>query len=220
MGKKHLFRFGLVLLLIFVCSAGAFAANVGDLKEKKSDVDSKINHTQKKIDEVKENQKTALQQLADLEDKIGALEGEIAQLENDLVKAKADLEKQEAELKVLEDKLEKSQAAMQGRVKGIYVNGDISYLDVLFSANSIDEFLSSFVFFEKIMEQDKTTIAAIQENKRLAKEKLEELQATKSKIEGLKGNKEAQEAEFSLQKDEKDQVITALEARPRPWKKR
>ncbi len=211
MGKRKIFGFGLVFLLLLVFSFGVLAADVDDLKEQKNEVDSNISSTQEKIDEVKENQKTAMEQLTELESKITALEAEIANLDADLVQAEADLKLQEEELKVLEDNLKESQSAMQARVTSIYVNGDISYLDVIFNASSIDEFLSNFVFFEKIVEQDKATITTIQENKRLAKEKLEELQATKSKIEGLKTSKEEQETAYSEQKSEKDAVVTALE---------
>lgn len=211
MGRKKLFVLGLVFLLLLAFSFNVMASDLDDLKEEKNSVDSKIDSTQEKIDEVTAQKKTALEQLSDLESKISALEAEIAQLDADLTQAEADLARQEEELKVLEDNLKESQGSMQERVKSIYINGDISYLDVIFNASTVDEFLSNFVFFEKIVEQDKETISTIQENKRLAKEKLDELQATKSKIESLMDNKEAQEAEYGSEKEEKDAVISALE---------
>ncbi len=201
-----------VLCSLLFASIGVLAdTSVDDLESQKSEVQDKISETQDDLDGVKEEKAATMEDLDALEAQIATLEAEITQLNADLVQAQADLELQEKELKALEEKLAESQASMQERVKSIYINGDISYLEVIFNASSIDEFLSNFVFFEKIVEQDKGTIATIEENKRLANEKMEELQATKSKIEGLKSNKEAQETEYAAQEQEKNEMVAALQ---------
>ncbi len=202
----------IVLCSLLLASIGVLAdTSVDDLESQKSEVQDKISETQDDLDGVKEEKAATMADLDALEAQISTLEAEITQLNADLVQAQADLELQEKELKALEEKLAESQASMQERVKSIYINGDISYLEVIFNASSIDEFLSNFVFFEKIVEQDKGIIATIEENKRLANEKMEELQATKSKIEGLKSNKEAQETEYATQEQEKNEMVAALQ---------
>lgn len=203
---------GIVVFALLFAGIEVFAdTSVDDLESQKDQIQDKIDDKQDELDGVQAEKAATMEDLDALEAQIAALEAEIQKLNDDLVQAEADLKKQEEELKALEDKLAESQSSMQERVKSIYMNGDISYLEVIFNASTIDEFLSNFVFFEKIVEQDKSTIATIEENKRLAKEKLDELQATKSKIEGLMANKEAQEEEVQAQEQEKNEMVATLQ---------
>lgn len=186
------------------------ASSVSDLKSKQNDVEKQIDQKKEDLENVQQQKAATLQDLDSLEEQIDKVQEEVNQLTNDLAEAQSDYETQQAELKIIEDKLAESQATMRERVQSIYVNGDVSYLDVIFNASSVDEFLSNFVFLEKIVEQDKSIIDTIEENQRLAKEKLAELQATKDKIASLKSNKEAQETQIASQQQEKAAMVSEL----------
>ncbi len=212
MNIRRILPVGIMLLVLF-CFAGGVAADnsVGDLQSEKSQVQDKIDTKKQELKGVQQKKEATLEDLDALETEIATVGAEIERLSKELADARANLAKQEEELKILEEKLAESQASMKDRVKSIYINGDISYLEVIFNASSINEFLSNFIFVEKIVEQDKSIIFTIEENKRLAKEKYDELQATKSKIEGLKTNKESEEAVYTAQEKEKAAMFAALE---------
>lgn len=212
MSKGKILSIVLALALILTLSFGVLGEeDIKDLESSKEDVSQKKAAAQEELEDVKEEKSATQNTLEELNGKIGVLQDDIAQLQDDLTVAQNNLEKQEAEYEEIQAKLALSQENMRTRIKSIYVNGDISYWEVLFNSSSIQDFLSNFVLCEQIMEQDKTNIEAVQENKRLAEEKLAELEATKAQIATLKSNKEQQEAQFAQESEEKAQVVTALE---------
>lgn len=212
--KNH--RYPLLFLLMFgmiiLSTVGVCADEIEDLNSEKSTIQKKLDETQKEKKAVTDEKKATLSDVDSLEVKLQEIAAEIDDLNQQLAKAQADLERQELEYARIVEKLGLSQEQMQARITSIYVNGDISYWDVLFNANSIGDFLSSFAFFERIVEQDQTIIGDIKENKRLAQEKLDELTATKATIEEVTVSKEAQEDTYNVQMEEKQALVQQLSA--------
>ncbi len=210
-------KYGIVLVVL-LCSIIAFAGfgvmadDLDDLEQQQDQVKQDIEDTQNQIDDVQGQKSATMEELESLESQIVVLSDEIKQLEADLLQAQEDLDKQQAEYDKIQAELEKSQESMKTRVYNIYTNDDISYLDIIFSSETISDFLSSFVFFEKIVEQDQNIIDSIQENKRLAQEKLDELQQTKDKIASITDSKKEQEAVLGEQQSAKQAVMAELES--------
>lgn len=211
MSKRKILALFLVVALVFSFSLNALGESIDDLQSSKDDVTEKMDETQEELDNVQAEKSETQNTLDELNSKIGILQDDIAGLQDDLAVAEANLEKQQAEYEEIKAALEESQANMCTRIRSIYMNGDISYWEVIFNSSSIQDFLSSFIFCEQIMEQDKSNIAAVQANKRLAEEKLAELEETKAQIADIKSSKEAQEAEFAQQSAEKAEIVASLE---------
>lgn len=211
--KKHGIVFALLICAIIAFGGfGVFADDLDDLEAEQNEVKEEIEDTQNQIDDVKNQQTATMAELESLESQVVAITAEIAQLEVDLAQAETDLENQQVEYEKIQAELQQSQESMQTRVYNIYTNGDVSYLDIIFNSENVSDFLSNFIFFEKIVEQDKTIIDSIQENKRLAKEKLDELQQTKDKIATITANKKDQEAALNEQQAAKQGVMAELES--------
>lgn len=211
--KKRGIVFALLICALMAFGGfGVFADDLDDLEAEQNEVKEDIQDTQTQIDDVKNQQTATMAELENLEAQVVAITQEIAQLEVELAQAETDLENQQIEYDKIQAELVKSQESMQTRVYSIYTNGDISYLDIIFNSESVSDFLSNFIFFEKIVEQDKTIIGSIQENKRLAKEKLDQLQQTKDKIATITANKKDQESALTQQQAAKQGVMAQLES--------
>ncbi len=211
MSKKTILPLVIVLVLTLALSFGAWGEDIDNLESSKDEVTNKIDETEKDLNDVKAEKSTTQEALSDINSKIGVLQDDIAGLQNDLAVAQDNLAKQQEEYEEIKANLELSQENMRTRVRSIYMNGDISYWEVLFSSSSIQDFLSNIVFCEQIVEQDKNNINTVQENKRLAEEKLAELEETKAQIADLKSSKEAQEAQFAQESAEKAEIVSSLE---------
>lgn len=211
--KKYSLIFTLLICAIFAFAGfGVLADDLDNLEAEKKEVEQDIQDTQNQIDDVKGQKTATMSELEELESQVVAISNEIAVLEQDLAQAQVDLDNQQIEYDAIQAELTKSQDSMQTRVYNIYTNGDISYLDIIFSSENISDFLSNFVFFEKIVEQDQSIINSIQKNKRLAQEKLDELQQTKDKIASITQNKKNQELALNQQQEAKQAVMGELEA--------
>ena len=145
------------------CGIAVYADDLDDLQSQQDEVNQDIRDTQNQLDSVNEQKSATMEQLEALESQLKALADEIAALEVDLAAAEENLANQQSEYDRIQAELEQAQEEMQNRVRGIYVNGDISYWDIIFKSESVEDFLSNYVYFEKITEQDQEIIATIQE---------------------------------------------------------
>ena len=202
----------MVLTLIFAVATGVSASKVDDLQNEKKELDSQISNKQNDLNENKEAQAAAQAQLDTINANLEAVQAEITRLYKELEVAEANLAVQQEEYNAIKAELDKSQAELQDRVYAIYRNGDISYWDVLFSSENVQDFISGFIFLSLIVEQDQEIIDNIQENKALAEEKLNELEATRNEIIALQQEKEEEEAEYAKQAEAKAALLDQLES--------
>lgn len=213
--KKPIKRLLLVLFTAaLICSlgAGVFAAKVDDLKEEKQEIDAQIKDKQEDLESNKDAQNAAQSQLDSINASLDAVQAEITKLYDELAVAEENLARQQEEYNAIKAKLDESQKALQNRVNAIYRNGDISYWDVLFRSENVQDFISGFIFLTKIVEEDQKIIDSIQENKVLAEEKLHELEVTRNEIVALQVEKEAEEAEYAKQAEAKLALLDTLES--------
>ena len=203
----------LVLITVMILSIGSvvYAANVDELKDKKENIDSQIKDKKSELKENQDSQDTAQAQLDTINANLDAVQSQIDQIVSDLAVAEENLANQQKEYEKIVANLNASQAELRTRICAIYRNGDVSYLDVLFSSENIEDFISGFIFLSKIVEQDQEIITSIQENKVLAEEKLKELETIRNEILALQEKKKAEEAEYMKQVDAKVALLDQLE---------
>ena len=104
------------------------------------------------------------------------------------------IDENEAKLQVLNEDFAKKRSQLAKRVRDIYINGQISYLDVLFGAKDFQDFFTRMDLLKRVIEQDyglvqvvfaeKTAIEQSQkalETDRAAKEKLVQSAAERRK---------------------------------------
>lgn len=210
--KKPILFLAVIMIMVFASGSVLFAANVNDLQDKKKNVDSQIQNKQSELKENKEAQSNAQKQLNQINANLDSVQAEIDRLYKELEIAEKNLADQQVEYNAILKKLTESQDALQTRVSAIYKNGDISYLDVIFSSEDIEDFISGFIFLSKIVEQDQNIIDTIKENKVLAEEKLNELEVTRNQILSLQKQKEAEEASYAKQAEAKVALLDTLES--------
>ncbi len=203
--------FVLIIIMIFSIGSVVYAANVDELKDKKENIDSQIKDKKSELKENQDSQDTAQAQLDTINANLDAVQAQIDQIVSDLAVAEENLANQQKEYEKIVADLNASQAELRTRICAIYRNGDVSYLDVLFSSENIEDFISGFIFLSKIVEQDQAIITSIQENKLLAEEKLKELETTRNEILALQEKKKAEEAEYMKQVDAKEALLAQLE---------
>lgn len=208
--KKPLQMLAVVFVVVLALSSFVVASSVSDLKDQKSEVDSQIEQKQNELDANQAAQDDTQAQLDQINTNLDAVQAEIDTIYSQLKEAEANLAKQQEEYDGIQAALAKSQAELRDRVNAIYKNGDVSYLDVLFSSQNVQDFISGFVFLGKIVNQDQSIINSINENKILAEQKLNELEVTRNQIAALQAQKEAEETEYLAQVDAKSTLLAQL----------
>lgn len=199
----------LALVLVFaiaaVPSAYATQAEIDSLKTQQGDLKSQENQVQSTIDALKSQQagyielKTALDQKSALTmQQISNLNEQI-DLNQQLIEEKT-VEVEEAQ-KVADEQLEK----YKKRVRVMEENGRYNYLEVLFGASSVAEFLSLMDDIGDIMRSDKELEDAY-------RQAVEELKAVKKEYEDAQAEMKTKKADLVVLNDSLEQQISEAAA--------
>ena len=148
------------LLTVFVLLTGT-TVDAETLENKKANYDAaaekarqKSDEIQLQIDSVSEEKRIldeeADEAVADYEEKQGALDETLGRIEENEEKLRATQQDYKNKHKVLEK-----------RVRDIYINGQISYLDVLFGAQDFSDFLTRMDLLKRVMLQDSELVNAV-----------------------------------------------------------
>lgn len=184
----------LICLLIFVLVAACSTYGLS-YADTKADKQNELNEINDKKDEVKEDMQELVTKIKSQQSEIDKLQTSIEQKESEIQKAENEIAKTIKEIKEREDGLNQ-------RLRTMYKNGSIGYLDVLLGSGSISEFISNLEMIQRIYKNDQNILVVLEEQQKELEEKQaalereqEELAArqaeAKDKKDALKGDQEA-----------------------------
>ena len=184
----------LICLLIFVLVAACSTYGLS-YADTKADKQNELNEINDKKDEVKEDMQELVTKIKSQQSEIDKLQTSIEQKETEIQKAENEIAKTIKEIKEREDGLNQ-------RLRTMYKNGSIGYLDVLLGSGSISEFISNLEMIQRIYKNDQNILVVLEEQQKELEEKQaalereqEELAArqaeAKDKKDALKGDQEA-----------------------------
>ena len=143
-----------VFAIMLLAHTVVFADEIEMLEGQKAEYDAAaeearlvVDAIQAKIDSVSEI-KRVLDEEADLA--IANYEEKQAVLDETLLR----IEENEAKLLATEDDYTEKHSKLEKRVRDIYINGQISYLDVMFGAQDFGDFLTRMDLLKRVMIQD------------------------------------------------------------------
>lgn len=93
------------------------------------------------------------------------------------------------------------------RMRDIYKNGQVSYLDVLFGANDFGDFTTRMELLKRVLNQDVTLIAKVKAERELILQKKAELERDKAAILELKQAAADKKRLIETRKDEREAVL-------------
>ncbi|MFO7172072.1 MAG: peptidoglycan DD-metalloendopeptidase family protein [Bacillota bacterium] len=191
----------LALAGLVVTGLGAGRAEAEDLKQKLEQLRQQQQQLYQDMKKAQGDLKALEQQAADAEQawrqalaEAREAQARLAERERQLAEAEAQLQAVTAELQQVEAKLDRQQAALGTRVRALYIDGQVDFLEVLFSATSFTDFLTRFELLQSVARQDARLVAELQATRRIVEEKRAQAQA-------LRDHRAALEAEARRQKE-------------------
>lgn len=128
--------------------------------------------------------------LEEVGDNLNRLENQIAEKENEIVDTAAALEEAEETVAWQYD-------CMKKRIKFIYERGDAVYLEMLFAAEGIGDFLNKSMYVEEIAEYDQKMLEEYRQTQAQIEETKAQLEAQKEELDELKVQTEEEQAKVS-----------------------
>ena len=179
------------------------------------------------VDKLEQQTDHLQQQLNDLNDQLNNLSTKITDLVSEINKTNSHIEKAELDLVAARLNEQIQHDAMKTRIKFIYESGDTSLLHVLFSADSMTDFLNRAEFIRDITEYDRKMLRKFQDAQETIELRENELVMQQKELETLSDKLKSDQSslnnliagksqELNLSQDALNKAIEAQNAKPAP----
>ena len=169
----------LVLLILAAAAAPAYAS-IKDLEQEKGKL-------QQELQQERSNLKQQHSSRAELEDELEQLDRRLRELQSELAEVNTEITATEAEVAQTEEELAETRAELAGkeklfkrRLRAIYEQGSLSYIDILLGAASFSDFLTRFYNLKIIAASDQELIEAVRAERDRIEEMKEKLEQKKA----------------------------------------
>ncbi len=151
-----MFKKMLALTMVGIMSIGftVFADNISDIEDEKEDIQEKMEEAQAVVDQLASEQDNIMQAINELDAKVAeyseqidVIEEEKSKLEDEIVIVKGEVDDAKAEVDTQYD-------AMKKRIQYEYENGEIEYIDTLFTTTDVSDMVNQSEYIDQIYKYD------------------------------------------------------------------
>lgn len=175
--KKKFYILPLCVLLLGTSALPTRATELGDAVQQQKDISNKTSQARGLLNQLTYTADTIKTQLTLLETKIAAAQILLSQKQTAHDRAKQEVLAAKKELEIKQQELEDRQVALGNRAKAIYESGQVSYLELLFQAADLGDFITRVEYFTKLVSNDRQLLMDIQGQKEQIVLKTVELQS-------------------------------------------
>ena len=220
--RKSRFAMIVAILLMLTFAVETSLASAATL----SQIRNNIKNKQQELNESRAKEKSLGDQVNSLEQQINSKQSDIDELEASISEAQAKLETLEEELAAAEEKVNTQNENLNARLRNMYKNGSVGFIDVLMDSGSFSEFLNNLSLVEKVYTSDQDVLEELQkayDEIDAKKKEIETLQAElseskatmvkqKSSLEADKASVEKKKSEIAADSAETQRELDKLEA--------
>ncbi|HKK95656.1 MAG TPA: peptidoglycan DD-metalloendopeptidase family protein [Anaerovoracaceae bacterium] len=195
--KKYL---SFVLIFTMITVSIGFSATYAD----------EISDKQNELEEINDKKEDAESELGRIAEDIEAKQNEIDELNDNIEEAKQKIKSTEEELESKKLEVEERQEGIDSRIRTMYKNGTVGFLDIIFSSSSVSNFLSNVEMIQHIYKYDKDVLNQLEEDYEVIEGIKTELEITKSKLDTEKTTAESKKAELKESKKSLEEQVDKL----------
>ena len=207
----------LLTLLMSILPTFAGAASSGEIRKQIIALQQERKEVQNQIADVKKQYKENENEIADLIAKKNVIDQEIQLLNTQIININEQIsaynlliaDKQD-ELDTAEDRLETLNQENKDRIRTMEEEGEVSYWEVVFKANSFSDLLDRLNMVEEIAASDKRRLQELSDAANKVEEAKAELEAEKVELEDTKKDLDDTQAEMDAKSKESEELLQEL----------
>lgn len=180
------------------------------LQNQQSDLDSSISEAKDELEDIKKEKSQTLSEVESLIEQVSNYEDEIDSLNDQISGLQTKIKNVEKQIKEDEEEYKKQQTALDDRLVTMYENGDISYLDVLLSSESLTDFISKYYLVSELTTYDTDMLKQVEEEKKKIENEKTELESSKKSLDNAKQTKTAKASALKVAEKEKEKKASKL----------
>lgn len=190
-----------LIATILILTMSSLFTNVSSFatkyEEQKKAAEQSKSQAESNLKNITEEKKSVQSEVSDLNDSIYQTQGQLSDLEDQI-------EVLNASIKEKEDDLSGKQKLLDERLSAVYMNGDNTYLEALFTGGVIN-FISNYDMIKQIAEYDNKLIDEVKQAKT-------DLENSKAELEKSKIEVEQKQDELESKKAEREEKVKSLSA--------
>lgn len=183
------------------------------LERQQKEAQNIINSATREIQTIERQTKETEQEINYLLEQIKIKAEEIAKKEQEIEETKAVLVQTTLELEEAEQRVADRDELLKARIRLMYTNGFVSYLNVLMGATSFTDFLDRYQSLSLIVDQDKNILAENIRDKEFIADSKAKIESDLAHLEHLYEELEKEKKDLQLQEHSKEVMIAQLNAR-------
>ncbi|TLS50606.1 peptidase M23 [Paenibacillus antri] len=186
-------------------------AQLKKLKEQMKSAEASQKQAEKEIERIRGFQEAGKSELARLENEIAVTSKKIESINEQMYEVEESLNMTVEELVKAEERVVTRDGLLKSRLRLLYMNGVVSYLDVLLSSTSFVDFLDRIDALQSIVSQDKEILELNIQDKQTVERKKAEVENQLEYVEQLFAETESLKAELLAKKEKKEVAIASLQ---------
>lgn len=196
---KKKFTIALVLVLILSLVAGTVSSYALTNQQKLNTVNKQLTDAKSKLNTSKKEASALTTKINSLDYQINTTQNSIVQTEAEIQQTIADIDAKKKELDIKSQEIVKQNDDLNSRLRAMYMNGEVGYLEVLLGSGTFSELMSNLDMITRIYEQDEEFMDQLQTQYDAIAQTKRELETLNIELENKQSQLEAQKA--SLQSD-------------------
>lgn len=212
MNNRRRFTYFLVILILSLSVVQAYGDSISDLKKEQKNIEQQMKNTKNQIKKIEVQTKDVSKQIEDLDKKMEQAAIDLQKVEEELVAIQNNIEKTTVELEKAEKELGERKDTFNQRIRAMYMNGNVGYLELLLSSSDIKDFLSRREIVQSIAEYDRELIKFMKEQRDIIDEKKTELEAQRASVEVTKSKIESRKKDLETVSREKSALMSRLQS--------
>ena len=183
------------------------------------------NSNQQKLDKVNQQIEQEKAQLAEKEQQKQLMTQQLQQVDQGIVQTRDDLDNLNGELTLLQTRISNDQQDLQTtqaslddrtrifdqRLKEVYIDGNVSYLDVLFNATTLNDFLTRLDMLQRITGQDISLMKQITVMHDQIAQNKKDLEDQQAQTVVLQNQALAKQATLTASSQQKKQLVSQIQ---------
>lgn len=181
-----LFSFVVIAFVVLYTKVGKATNNMDDLESRKQQNEEQQSSYEEHASELEES-KTSLENLvSSLNSELAVMNDKIRDIEKQIEEKNSEIQQTKDELEAAKEMEQKQYDDMKLRIRFMYEMGDMSYLEILFSGDTIADSLNKAEYVSELVSYDRRMMDKFRETKQLIAEKEETLAKEQQELLELK----------------------------------
>ena len=208
--KKYVVVLAIISLIAFLAiTLLPTVSNIIYAAESRQELEAKLKKSQESKKAAEEKVKNLTAQKQNIKEELEQLNVQIAEVENEVNEMNAAITKNEEEINAQQEKITVYDGQFKERARTMYKHGSVSYLDVLFGANSFGDLLYKVQMVNRIINYDRDILQQMTD----LKTELENSKAEKElNLEILENKKSEYDSKIALRNEKMSQIDSDVES--------